>query len=333
MFGRKCMRHRLAAFASLVALPLVVAAGSYPWRRLRDRPIVAPEGDTWEAAGTFNPAVISVGQRLVMLYRAQGSQGVSRLGYAESADGVHFKRRSEPVLVPETEYERGGGVEDPRLVEIGDEYYLTYTGYNKKDAQLCLAISKDLLHWERKGILLPAYKGNWNVGWTKSGAILTEKIQGKFWMYWLGTAADHADQMGVSFSSDLMHWTEATIAPVLPKRPGKFDSRVVEPGPPPILTPEGIMLVYNGADDQLVYRTGIAVFDRNDPRKVLYRSETPVFGPELQWEKQGQVPNVVFVEGMVHWKGKFLFYYGGADKYVGVTEALAPLIPFGLQGK
>lgn len=93
------------------------------------------------------------------------------------------------------------------------------------------------------------------------------------------------------------------------------------------------MLVYNGADDQLVYRTGIAVFDRNDPRKVLYRSETPVFGPELQWEKEGQVPNVVFVEGMVQWKGKFLFYYGGADKYVGVAEAPAPLIPTGLQRK
>jgi len=333
MYDHKCMRHRLAAFASLVALPLVVAAGSYPWKRLRDRPIVAPEGNTWEAAGTFNPAVIPVGERLVMLYRAQGSQGVSRLGYAESGDGVHFTRRTEPVLVPETEYENGGGVEDPRLVKIGDEYYLTYTGYNKKDAQLCLATSKDLLHWERKGILLPAYKGNWNVGWTKSGAILTEKIQDKFWMYWLGTATDHTDQMGVSFSSDLLHWTEATIAPVLPKRPGKFDSRVVEPGPPPVLTPEGIMLVYNGADDQLVYRTGIAVFDLRDPGKVLHRSETPLFGPELQWEKQGRVPNVVFVEGMVQWKGKFLFYYGGADKYVGVAEAPPPLIPTGLQGK
>lgn len=87
------------------------------------------------------------------------------------------------------------------------------------------------------------------------------------------------------------------------------------------------MLVYNGADDQLVYRTGIAVFDRKDPRKLLYRSETPVFSPELDWEKQGQVPNVVFVEGMVSHKGKLLFYYGGADKYVGVSEATAPLVP------
>jgi predicted GH43/DUF377 family glycosyl hydrolase len=104
---------------------------------------------------------------------------------------------------------------------------------SEKDVQLCLATSKDLIHWDRKGILLPAYKGNWNVGWTKSGAIVPEKSGGKYWMYWLGTAADHTDQMGLSSSDDLLHWTEATTTPVLPKRPGKFDSRVVEPGPPP----------------------------------------------------------------------------------------------------
>lgn len=264
-----------------------------------------------------------------MLYRAQDAQGVSRLGYAESTDGIQFIRDPEPVFVPETEYEEGGGVEDPRIVKIGALYYLTYTAYNKKDAQLCLAVSQDLQHWDRRGILLPSYKGNWNVGWTKSGAIVSEKMDGHYWMYWLGTAADHTDQMGLSFSDDLVHWNEATTTPVLPKRPGKFDSRVVEPGPPPILTPEGIVLVYNGADDSLVYRTGIAIFDRRDPRKVLYRSETPVFGPALDWEKKGQVPNVVFVEGMVPLNGKLLFYYGGADKYVGVAEAPSPFLPSG----
>jgi predicted GH43/DUF377 family glycosyl hydrolase len=105
---------------------------------------------------------------------------------------------------------------------------------------------------------------------------------------------------------------------VLPARPGKFDSRVFEPGPPPILTPEGIVLIYNGAD--LVYRTGIAVLDRKDPSKLLYRSEQPFFAPQLEWEKVGQVPNVVFVEGMLKQPDRFLFYYGGADKYVGIAE-------------
>jgi predicted GH43/DUF377 family glycosyl hydrolase len=212
-------------------------------------------------------------------------------------------------------------VEDPRLVQFGDTYYLTYTGYNKKDAQLCLATSKDLIHWERKGVILPAYKGKWNAGWTKSGAIVPEKIAGKYWMYFLGTARDHGDQIGLASSEDLIHWTDVADAPVLPVRAGKFDSRVAEPGPAPIVTPKGIFLIYNGADDKLVYRTGIAMFDRNTPAALISRTDDPIFAPEESWEKVGQVPNVVFVEGMVRQGDRYLFYYGGADANVGVAAA------------
>ncbi len=291
------------------------------WRRTVEMPVLSPHGDTWESAGTFNPSVVEHDGKYVMLYRAQDKSGTSRLGYADSEDGVHFREQRDPVLSPEADYERGGGVEDPRLVKIGNTYFLTYTGYNKKDAQLCLATSKDLIHWERKGVILPAYKGNWNVVWTKSGAIIPEKIDEKYWMYFLGTAADKTDQTGLAYSLDLIHWTEATHTPVLPTRPGRFDSRVVEPGPAPILTNDGIVLIYNAADDKLVYRTAVAIFDRKDPRKLLYRSDQPIFSPEKQWEKNGQVPNVVFVEGMVKRGERYLFYYGAADKYVGVAEA------------
>jgi predicted GH43/DUF377 family glycosyl hydrolase len=324
MLSRLKTRRRLLLVLGLlvpfafIALLYAGAEGA-AWRRLSTKPIVSPSGNAWQSAGTFNPAVVKRNGKFIMLYRAQDAAGTSRLGYAESSDGIHFKERPEPVFVPETDYEKDGGVEDPRLVKINGLYYLTYTGYNKKDAQLCLATSHDLIRWTREGVLLPAYKGNWNVGWTKSGAITSGKIDGKYWMYWLGTAADQTDQMGLSSSSDLQHWSEETESPVLPRRAGKFDSRVVEPGPPPILTEDGIVLIYNGADDKLVYRTGIAVFDRKDPRKLLYRSEQPIFGPELEWESAGQVPNVVFVEGMARKGKQFLFYYGGADKYVGVV--------------
>ena len=295
------------------------------WHRLSESPIISPRGGGWESAGTFNPAVVLRDGKIVMLYRAQDKSGTSRLGYAESIDGVHFTRRGEPVLSPEMDYEKDGGVEDPRLVQFGDRYYLTYTGYNKKDAQLCLATSKDLIHWQRRGVIIPANKGHWNVRWTKSGAIVPEKIAGKYWMYFLGTSADNNDQMGLASSADLLHWTEATDAPVLPVRAGKFDSRVAEPGPAPIVTPKGIVLIYNGADDKLVYRTGVAVFDRNDPRVLLSRADVPIFAPEKEWEKVGQVPNVVFVEGMVRQGQRYLFYYGGADSYVGVAET--PVVP------
>jgi predicted GH43/DUF377 family glycosyl hydrolase len=295
------------------------------WKRLSETPILSPQGSGWESAGTFNPAVVEFQGKIVMLYRAQDAKGTSRLGYADSDDGIHFKRRPEPVLSPEAEYEKDGGVEDPRLVRFGDTFYLTYTGYNTRDAQLCLATSKDLVHWDRKGVILPAYKGNWNTGWTKSGAIVPEKIDGKYWMYFLGTTPDKNDQMGLASSTDLIHWTEETKTPVLPRRHGQFDSRVVEPGPSPSITRDGIVLIYNGADDKLIYRTAVAIFDRKDPRRLIYRSDQPIFAPEKEWEKVGQVPNVVFVEGMVQRGNRFLFYYGGADKYVGVAEA--PALP------
>ncbi|HET7891008.1 MAG TPA: glycoside hydrolase family 130 protein [Candidatus Sulfotelmatobacter sp.] len=307
----------IAFLAASTAPPLPFGV----WQRASDTPVIAPRGDGWEQAGTFNPAVVVRGGKVVMLYRAQDKQGTSRLGYAESADGLHFMRRNDPVLSPAEDYEKDGGVEDPRLVQFGDTYYLTYTGYNKKDAQLCLATSTDLIHWNRKGVILPANKGNWNVKWTKSGAIVPEKIAGKYWMYYLGTSADNRDQGGLASSTDLLHWTDATPIPVVPVRPGRFDSRVAEPGPAPIVTRNGIVLIYNGADDNLVYRTGIAVFDHNDPGKLLWRSDEPILSPERDWEKVGQVPNVIFVEGMVKQGNKYLFYYGGADKYVGVAEA------------
>jgi predicted GH43/DUF377 family glycosyl hydrolase len=291
------------------------------WHRALDTPILSPQGNDWESSGVFNPTVVLYRKKFVMLYRAQDRRGTSRLGYAESRDGVHFVRRQDPVLWPETDYENDGGVEDPRLAKIHKTYYLTYTAYNHKDAQLCLATSKDLVHWHRKGVILPAYKGNWNVRWTKSGVIVPKKLKGKYWMYFLGTGANQTDQMGLANSSDLLHWTEVTKTPVLPSRWGQFDSRVVEPGPPPILTATSIVLIYNGADDHLVYRTAVAVFDRDNPAKILARSDQPIFGPESEWEKIGQVPNVVFVEGMVRLKQRYLFYYGGADKYIGVAEA------------
>jgi predicted GH43/DUF377 family glycosyl hydrolase len=333
-FGGRRALGTFAVAGLMVGAIATIAADSFKppfgtWKRVSEEPVVTPQGDGFESAGTFNPSVVKKDGKFVMLYRAQDHAGTSSLGYATSDDGVHFKRRPEPVLKAEAPYEKGGGVEDPRLQKMGDTYYLTYTGYNnvdglgsdKKDAQLCLATSKDLIHWERRGVILPGYQGKWNVKWTKSGAIVPNKINGKYWMYYLGDAKGKDSQMGVASSEDLLHWTDALDHPIISSRAGMFDSQVTEPGPAPVITADGIFLVYNGADDKLVYRTGWVLFDKSDPTKVLARAETPVFGPEKEWEKVGQVPNVVFVEGAVkEWK-RWLFYYGGADKTVGVVEA------------
>ena len=299
------------------------------WTRVSQTPILSPQGDGFELAGTFNPTVVKKDGIFVMLYRAQDRQGTSSLGYATSQDGVHFTRRATPVLTAQEPYEKGGGVEDPRLQKFGETYYLTYTGYNNVDgagprhldAQLCLATSKDLIHWDRKGVILPAYQGTWNTNWTKSGAIVPEKINGKYWMYYLGDARGPNPQMGIASSDDLLHWKDALDHPVVGNRAGMFDARVVEPGPAPVITPDGILLTYNGAGEDGVYATGWALFDKNDPTKVIARADAPVFAPKLEWEKVGQVPNVVFVEGLVREPNRWLYYYGGADKYIGVASA------------
>jgi predicted GH43/DUF377 family glycosyl hydrolase len=311
----------LAALLSAAAEPVTISAS-----RLSNEPLLRP-GSGWSSLGLFNPAAIKLASKTVLLFRAQDDNQTSRIGYAESTDGLHFTVRPDPVLAPEADYEKGGGVEDPRILQIQGTYYLTYTGYDKHSAQLCLATSNDLVHWQRQGVILPAYQGTWNTQWTKSGAIVSEKINGKWWMYYLGTRKDpdgvSRDYMGLASSDDLLHWTDATDKPVLPRRPGAFDSRVMEPGPPPFLTEAGILLLYNGADEHLTYGPGWVLFDCHDPRRVLARSGRPFALPTLDWEKAGNVPNVIFLEGAVSKAstssegGQIIGYYGAADKYIG----------------
>jgi predicted GH43/DUF377 family glycosyl hydrolase len=313
-----------ALFLILLAASLQAANITVTAERLADQPVLSPGNPPWASAGVFNAAAAIVKGRTVLLFRAQDQQGTSRIGYAESKDGLHFTMDPKPVLAPEAPYEAGGGVEDPRLVRIGDTWYLTYTGYNRRDAQLCLATSKDLRHWQRRGVILPAYKGTWNQKWTKSGAIVPQQIDGRWWMYYLGTKRDadgeERDFMGLASSADLLHWADATSQPVLDRRPGAFDSRVMEPGPPPLITGEGILLLYNGADDKLVYGPGWVLFDAKDPRHVRARSERPFILPKLEWERVGQVPNVIFLEGAVQSASGLIGYYGAADKYIGAMR-------------
>jgi predicted GH43/DUF377 family glycosyl hydrolase len=320
----------IATSAAVSAERIVITA-----QRVSNQPLLRPAAD-WSEFGLFNPTAIKVGEKTVLLFRAQDRNHTSRIGYAESRDGLHFDVRDEPVLSPETAYEKGGGIEDPRIVQIKGTYYLTYTAYDLHAAQLCLALSTDLIHWERKGVILPAYRGTWNTQWTKSGAIVSEKINGKWWMYYLGTRKDPDGQardfMGVASSTDLLHWKDATQKPVLDGRPGAFDSRVMEPGPAPILTQAGILLLYNGADDHLVYGPGWVLFDRQNPTRVIARANGPFLLPTLDWEKNGNVPNVIFLEGVVPRSRvksstaestedlEVIGYYGAADKFIGGAD-------------
>ena len=281
----------------------------YNFQKYPENPIILPYGTGPMSKAVFNPTAVTKNGKVYLLYREEDWTGVrrwngtSRIGLGESEDGIHFHLNSTPVITPTLSYEIPGGCEDPRITEIKGTYYLTYTAYDGATARLCEAFSTDLTHWTKIGPILP------NRNWSKSGAILNKKINGKYIMYF-GDTSIH-----MAYSTDLIHW-KAFSYPVLTPRPGMFDSVLVEPGPAPIMTDKGILLIYNGADYSHKYSTGAVIFSKNDPTQVIERLNKPFLQPEKRWEKYGQVPNVVFAEGLVALKNKWILYYGAADTYV-----------------
>lgn len=331
-------------------------------------PVIAPRADTtfmdpirkepahWEILHTFNPAAIVRDGKIYVLYRAEDNTGkmkigghTSRVGMAESTDGIHFTRRAEPVFYPANDDQKvrewSGGVEDPRIVESEDgTYVLTYTQWNGRN-YYCAAVatSKDLLHWKKHGPLFwDASDGKYRTLEYKSAGILTgldkakgrliaAKIDGKYWMYW-GEV-----HVRLATSTDLIHWQpvegkNGNPVVLLSARPGHFDSSFPEMGPPPVLTDAGIVAIYNGKNRDHggskelgpgAYAAGEALFDARNPQHLIARAADPVLKPEMPYEKTGQyVAGDTFTEGLVYYQGKWFLYYGCADTVVGV--AIAP---------
>jgi len=221
----------------------------------------------WEALHTFNPAAIVRNGKVDVLYRAEDNTGpmqigmhTSRLGLAESADGIHFTPQPTPVFYPAKDDQQArewpGGTEDPRLVQSeGGTYVLTYTQWNRATYTVGIATSRDLVHWTKHGpAFYSAGGGKYRHLQYKSAGILTRldgerlvaaKLNGKYWMYW------GEIQIRLATSSDLIHWNPVEGADGKPMvlvaaRPGLFDSAFPEVGPPPLLTRNGIVLLYNG---------------------------------------------------------------------------------------
>jgi beta-1,2-mannosidase len=296
---------------------------------------------SWEQKDVFNPAAVVRDGKIYLLYRAEDVigkfAGTSRIGLAVSDDGFNFTRLSEPVLYPQNDslkrYEWEGGIEDPRIVESehGD-YVLTYTAYDGATARLMVATSRDLRTWNKHGRIL---KGKYGDTWSKSGAIVArqygekivaERINGKYWMYFGDT------DLFMATSDDLIHWDpveeNGMLKSVLKPRVGFFDSRLVESGPYALLRDEGVLLIYNGMNHDSVgdpaiakgaYCAGQALFDKNDPGKVIARLEKNFMRPDKPYEITGQINQVCFLEGMVPFRDQWLLYYGTADSKIAVA--------------
>jgi predicted GH43/DUF377 family glycosyl hydrolase len=281
------------------------------------QPIMLPD----RAAGEnriFNPTVIVVGDRLAMLYRvdAKGTTG-TRIQLAFSDDGRNFiPDHANPVVVPDRPYDRKG-CEDPRLVLFNGIYYLTYVGNMGSGETQCLATSTDLIHWEKRGVVLRPQ--GWNQDQAKAGVIVPEKIGGKYFMYFAGQLQPWKTSIGMAVSDDLLHWTQPLDHAVMNARADHFDSLGFEPGPPPIILPEGLLFIYNAWNFAHVHKTGWALFSKDDPSKLLKRCELPFIEPHFKYEIDGR-HIFTFTEGTARFKGLWRFYYGAADKCIGLAE-------------
>ena len=305
----------------------------------------------WEESDVFNPAATVKDGKIYVLYRAEDNSATgigkrtSRIGLAESEDGIHMKRRKTPVMYPDKdnmkEYEWEGGCEDPRVTMTEDGLYvMAYTSWNRKVARLCIATSHDLVKWEKHGPdFAQASNGRFKDIFCKSGSMVTTikdgkqvltKIDGKYFMYW----GEHA--VYAATSDDLVNWTpildeKNELATVIKPRPQYFDSALTECGPPAILTDKGIVLLYNGKNQTNdskrdkrftagAYCAGQILTDPKEPMKVLQRLDVPFFRPMASFEKSGQyVDGTVFIEGLVFFKNKWYLYYGCADSQVSVA--------------
>jgi predicted GH43/DUF377 family glycosyl hydrolase len=334
-----------------------------PFSRIPTEPLIRPDPSAvfdcpmrkrpvhWMAAHTFNPASVVKDGKMVVLFRAEDNPDekvigfhTSRLGYASSDDGKHFKVRAAPVLYPDEDGQKPaeweGGCEDPRLCEGPDgTYYVTYTQWNRQRVRLGLASSRDLIHWHKHG---STFAGSpYAQLATKSAAIIQKidggrmkaaRINGKYWMVF----GEH--QIHVATSTNLINWSpversDGELLAIMSPRPFHFDSDLPEVGPPPLVTGRGIVMLYNGKNSESdasrdptigagAYSGGQALLDLNDPTKLLERTEKPFIRPELPFEKSGQYKaGTTFLEGLSYFKRKLFLYYGTADTYVAVAVA------------
>lgn len=315
--------------------------------KAKENPILSPSTQRpWEAWNTFNPAAVYVGGKVHILYRAQGFDYVSVVGYASSKDGVTIDERlSKPIYVPRepfewrtnkvtkgsySQYASGGGyggVEDPRITQVGDKIYMTYVAFNGIDpprvAITSIKVEDFLNHrwfWEKPVLISPPGVVD------KGPAVFPEKINGKYVIthrIFPDILIDFVD----SLDFDGNTWLKGEYR--IKTRPNMWDAGKIGTGAPPIKTKAGWLLIYYGTPyDYAInpnaynpYLIGTMLLDLNDPTKVLHRSKLPILRPTEDYENSGFKAGVVFPCGAVVVGETLFVYYGGADSYVCVATA------------
>ncbi|MCX6731996.1 MAG: hypothetical protein NTV98_00470 [Candidatus Roizmanbacteria bacterium] len=302
-------------------------------------PIISPQAENdWEAFNTMNPAAVYAGNKVHILYRAQGYDYISTVGYAASKDGVIIDTRlDQPIYTPRMDFENNhtgkvnpdlmsgggyGGCEDPRVTLLGDRVYMTYVAFNGWSS-IRLALTSISLNdflaqrWNWSKPILISRPGVID----KSGCLLPEKIDGKFVFFhriFPNILIDYVDTLNFNGTTG---WLKGQFE--IKIRKDKWDSRKIGAGAPPIKTKDGWLLIYYGVDDRDAskYHIGAMLLDLKRPEKVLYRTDSPILQPTESYENEGFKPGIAYPCGAVLVKDEIMVYYGGADSVVCVATA------------
>lgn len=307
----------------------------------------------FENSGVLNPAILIENGVVHMFYRAVSKGNFSSVGHCTLKNGLIAENRTDiPILYPQYEYEKQG-VEDPRIVKIGEIYFLTYTAYDGINALGALAVSRDLINWEKRGLIAPQYtyeefkhlaesrgeisekyfrfngkyivpkkQGKKILLWDKNVIPFPRRINGK--LFFLHRIKPDIQLISISDLSELthnfwdnifLHFTDyILISP-------KYDHEVsyVGGGCPPIETDKGWLLIYHGVHDTIegyVYCVCVSLLDIENPYHEIARLPYPLFKPEYDYELHGTVNNICFPSGAQIDKDTLYIYYGAADEHI-----------------
>ena len=288
------------------------------FKRYRGNPILSPDDWPYPANAVFNPGAVKLDSQTLLLVRVEDMRGFSHLTVARSPDGfTKWKIDKSPTLeAQEGSNEERWGLEDPRIVRLEEQnqFAITYTSFSESGPVVSLAITKNFKTFARFGVLLPPED--------KDACMFPRRFRGRFALIHRPIVRGEA-HMWISFSPDLKHWGDHRI--LIKTRGAYWDCHRVGLACQPIETPLGWLIFYHGVRNTAsgaIYRVGLVLLDLNEPWKVRRRSDEWVLGPSAEYEKSGDVDNVVFPTGATIDKDKKLhLYYGAADSCIAVATA------------
>jgi predicted GH43/DUF377 family glycosyl hydrolase len=282
-------------------------------------PVMNATGNTEIIEVPLNdPDLIAADARVVNYKGLDYLTTISHLRLLFSDDGIRFTEAENNASIFGSGYLERFGVEDCRVTQIGETYYLTYTAVSENGVGVGLRTTNNWLHFENKGMILPPHN--------KDCAIFEEKINGKFY----ALHRPSSKEIGGNFiwlaeSPDGVHWGNHQC--LIKTRPGLWDNGRVGAGAAPVKTEKGWLEIYHGANSEHQYCLGAFLMDLNDPSKVIARTTEPIMVPTEHYELSGFFGYVVFTNGHVINGDELTIYYGAADEFVcGAKFSIAEIL-------